>query len=58
MCTDCYTCAWSGGLCLAGMYDDDYCQAKLSVLVNRLFDVDYYYGVRSILLCLRRYYVR
>lgn len=57
MCTDCYTCAWCG-CCLAGMHDDDYCQAKSSVLVSRLFDVDYYCGVRSILLCLRHCYVR
>lgn len=58
MCTDCYTCAWSGGCCLAGMYDDDYCQAKKSVLVVRLFDPDYYYGARAILAVLRFCYVR
>lgn len=57
MCTDCYTCAWSG-CCLAGMHDDDYCQAKKSVLVARLFDPNYYYGVRAILALLRFIYVR
>ena len=54
MCTDCYTCAWSN-CCLAGMHDDDYCRAKRSVLVARLFDVNFYDGTRSILRALRSY---
>lgn len=55
MCTDCYTCAWCE--CIGGNHDDNYCQAKKSVLLARLFDFDYYDGVRSILAVLRHGYV-